>query len=1065
MEYNFSEIEKKWQKYWEEQQTFKVEIDKNRPKFYVLDMFPYPSGAGLHVGHPLGYIASDIYSRYKRLKGFNVLHPMGYDAFGLPAEQYAIQTGQHPAITTENNIKRYREQMDKIGFSYDWNREVRTCDPAYYKWTQWVFLKMFHSYYCCDAQQARPIAELIEVFAQQGNKDLNIACSEELCFTAEEWNAKSEKEQQDILMNYRIAYLGETSVNWCPALGTVLANDEVKDGLSERGGHPVEQKMMKQWQLRVSAYAERLLTGLDKLDWTDSLKDMQINWIGKSEGAEMLFDLTPNPSPKERGTTPYGYATTDKLNWHNNIKNAKEMRKEPTVAESILWEHLRNRKVIDLKFRRQHLIDQFIVDFVCLEKSLVVEVDGGYHDDEYQKEHDESRATILNELGFEVIRFTNNEVLNDIDSILSKIKEIAEKCSTAANSPLLWRGVRGEALSVFTTRADTIFGVTFMVLAPESELVEKLTTEKQRDEVNNYLAATKKRTERERIADRRVTGVFSGSYAINPLTNETIPIWISDYVLAGYGTGAIMAVPAHDSRDYAFAKHFDLPIIPLIEGCDVSEESFDAKEGTMINSGFLNGLSVKEAIAKTKQYIEENELGKVKINYRLRDAIFSRQRYWGEPFPIYYKDGIATPIPFEELPLELPEVDKFLPTETGEPPLGRAKNWEYNGFPIEKSTMPGFAGSSAYYLRYMDSKNNEGLVSKEADDYWRDVDLYIGGTEHATGHLIYSRFWNKFLFDLGVVCEDEPFKKLINQGMIQGRSNFVYRIKNTNKFVSLGLKNEYDTQELHVDVNIVSNDILDLDKFRNWLPDYKNAEFILEDGKYICGWSVEKMSKSMYNVVNPDMICENYGADTLRMYEMFLGPLEQSKPWDTNGIDGVHRFLKKFWRLFFANENFSVSDEVATPQELKVLHKLIKKIETDIENFSFNTSVSAFMIAVNELGELKCNKRAILQPMTILLCSFAPHISEELWKQLGNTESISKANFPIYEEKYTIENSFNYPVSFNGKTRFTLELPIDMDIKTIEATVLANENTQKWLEGKAPKKIIIVPKKIVNVVI
>ena len=1101
MEYNFSEIEKKWQKYWEEQQTFKVEIDKNRPKFYVLDMFPYPSGAGLHVGHPLGYIASDIYSRYKRLKGFNVLHPMGYDAFGLPAEQYAIQTGQHPAITTENNIKRYREQMDKIGFSYDWNREVRTCDPAYYKWTQWVFLKMFHSYYCCDAQQARPIAELIEVFAQQGNKDLKIACSEELCFTAEEWNTKSEKEQQDILMNYRIAYLGETSVNWCPALGTVLANDEVKDGLSERGGHPVEQKMMKQWQLRVSAYAERLLTGLDKLDWTDSLKDMQKNWVGRSEGAMIDFYLTPNPSPKERGTTPYGYATTDKLNWHNNIKNAKEMRKEPTEAENILWEHLRNRKVNDLKFRRQHLIDQFIVDFVCLEKSLVVEVDGEYHDDEYQKEHDESRTTILNELGFEVVRFTNNEVLNDIDSVLSKIKEIAEKCSTAVNSPLLWRGVRGEVLSVFTTRADTIFGVTFMVLAPESELVEKLTTEEQRDEVNNYLAATKKRTERERIADRRVTGVFSGSYATNPLTTETIPIWISDYVLAGYGTGAIMAVPAHDSRDYAFAKHFDLPIIPLIEGCDVSEESFDAKEGTMINSGFLNGLSVKEAIAKTKQYIEENELGKMKINYRLRDAIFSRQRYWGEPFPIYYKDGIATPIPFEELPLELPEVDKFLPTETGEPPLGRAKNWEYNGFPIEKSTMPGFAGSSAYYLRYMDSKNNEGLVSKEADDYWRDVDLYIGGTEHATGHLIYSRFWNKFLFDLGVVCEDEPFKKLINQGMIQGRSNFVYRVLlynndrdfyddtnsiTTRYFLSYGkikqtlddfdflefVRKEYNAnsrnyrvQQLHVDVNIVNNDILDLDKFRNWLPDYKNAEFILEDGKYICGWSVEKMSKSMYNVVNPDMICENYGADTLRMYEMFLGPLEQSKPWDTNGIDGVHRFLKKFWRLFFANENFSVSDETATPQELKVLHKLIKKIETDIENFSFNTSVSAFMIAVNELGELKCNKRAILQPMTILLCSFAPHISEELWKQLGNSESISKANFPIYEEKYTIENSFNYPVSFNGKTRFTLELPIDMDVKTIEATVLANENTQKWLEGKTPKKIIIVPKKIVNVVI
>jgi len=917
MDYNFKEIEKKWHKYWEDNKIYQVKANKSKPKYYVLDMFPYPSGAGLHVGHPLGYIASDIYSRYKRLKGYNVLHPMGYDAYGLPAEQYAIQTGQHPAITTEKNIQRYKEQLDKIGFSFDWSREVRTCDPNYYKWTQWVFLKMFESYYCYDAQQARPIAELIEVFEQQGTKDLNIACSEELHFTAEEWNAKTEKERQETLMNYRLAYLGESMVNWCSALGTVLANDEVVDGLSERGGHPVEQRKMKQWSLRVSAYAQRLLDGLDSIDWTDSLKETQRNWIGRSEGAEMNF----------------------------RIKDS------------------------DLE------------------------------------------------------------------------------------------------MTVFTTRADTIYGVTFMVLAPESEYVCEVVTPEQQAEVAAYLEQVKRRTERERIADRCVSGVFTGSYAINPISGTVIPIWISDYVLAGYGTGAIMAVPAHDSRDYAFAKHFDLSIIPLIEGADVSEESFDAKEGIMMNSGFLNGLTVKEAIQKAKEYVAENHLGKVKINYRLRDAIFGRQRYWGEPFPIYYKNGLPYPVEYKDLPILLPEVDKFLPTETGEPPLGRAKNWTYKGYPLELSTMPGFAGSSAYYTRYEDPQNKEALVSKEKNEYWRNVDLYIGGTEHATGHLIYSRFWNKFLFDLGVICEDEPFKKLINQGMIQGRSNFVYRIKNTNTFVSLGLKDQYDTTPLHVDVNIVSNDVLDLEAFRNWNPEYKTAEFILENGKYICGWAVEKMSKSMYNVVNPDDIVEKYGADTLRLYEMFLGPLEQSKPWDTNGIDGVSRFLRKLWNLFFDGEAFSVSNEEPTAEELKSLHKLIKKVAFDIEHFSFNTSVAAFMICVNELSALKCNKRAILSDLVKTLSSFAPFVSEELWHRLGNKTSVVTASYPEYNEEYLKEDTIKYTVSFNGKARFTLDFPAGTAKEEVEKEVLEHPNSQKWMEGKAPKKVIVVPNKIVNIVI
>ena len=902
MDYNFASIEKKWQTYWAEHHTFRAQLDPSRPKYYVLDMFPYPSGAGLHVGHPLGYIASDIYSRYKRLKGFNVLHPMGYDAFGLPAEQYAIQTGQHPAKTTEQNIARYRQQMDRIGFSYDWEREVRTCDPAYYKWTQWAFLEMYNHWYNPETDKAEPIDTLIDKFKAEGR-----------------WDGLSEKEKSDLLMQYRIAYLGETAVNWCPQLGTVLANDEVKEGYSVRGGFPVEQKKMKQWQLRVSAYAERLLAGLDQLDWTDSLKEMQRNWIGKSQGAEMVF-------------------------------------------------HVFNG------------------------------------DQEYE-------------------------------------------------------------MTIFTTRADTIFGVTFMVLAPESDWVEKLTTPEQQEAVEAYLLQAKKKTERERIAEtRKVTGVFTGSYAVNPLTGEKVPVWISEYVLAGYGTGAIMAVPAHDSRDYVFAKTFNLPIVPLIEGCDISESSFDAKEGIMCNSGFLTGMTVKEAIPAAIDYIEAHGLGRRKINYRLRDAIFSRQRYWGEPFPIYYKNGIPQAMPMECLPLELPEVDKFLPTETGEPPLARAQDWTYEGWPIETSTMPGFAGSSAYYLRYMDPHNDTALVSREADEYWRDVDLYIGGTEHATGHLIYSRFWNKFLYDCGYVCEQEPFKKLINQGMIQGQSKFVYRIKNTNTFVSYGLKDQYDTTEIHVDVNIVDGDRLDTEAFRRWMPDFATAEFILEDGQYICGSAIEKMSKSMFNVVNPDNVCERYGADTLRMYEMFLGPLEQSKPWDTQGIDGVHRFLRKFWKLFFDRDTFCVSDEKATLAELKALHKLIGKAQEDIEHFSFNTTVSAFMIAVSELTDLHCNKREILEPLVIVLSPFAPHIAEELWEMLGHTESISFASYPVYNPAFTVEDVVKYPVQFNGKLRFLLELPKSLTREEVEAAVRADANTEKYLQGAAVRKVIVVPGKIINIV-
>ena len=944
MDYNFQDIEKKWRQTWAAEKTYHVGEDTTKPKYYVLNMFPYPSGAGLHVGHPLGYIASDIYARYKRLCGYNVLNPMGYDAYGLPAEQYAIQTGQHPAITTVNNINRYRDQLDKIGFSFDWDREVRTCDAEYYHWTQWAFQRMFESFYCNTCRKAQPISRLVDHFAARGTEGLDVACSETLTFTAAEWNAMSEEEQQQVLMNYRLAYLGETMVNWCPALGTVLANDEVVDGLSVRGGHPVVQKKMKQWCLRVSAYAQRLLDGLDTIDWSDSIKETQRNWIGRSEGTEMEFSV-------------------------------KDSDKHFTI---------------------------------------------------------------------------------------------------------------------FTTRADTIFGVTFMVLAPESELVGELTTADCRADVEAYVEATKRRTERERIADRKVTGVFTGSYAVNPFTGEDIPIWVSDYVLAGYGTGAIMAVPAHDSRDYAFARHFSLPIIPLIEGADVSEESFDAKEGIVMNSpqqgkqgldGFsLNGLTVKEAIAATKRFVTEKGLGRVKVNYRLRDAIFSRQRYWGEPFPVYYKKGMPRMIPETCLPLCLPEVSKFLPTETGEPPLGNAAKWAWDEannqvvdkalidnvtvFPLELSTMPGFAGSSAYYLRYMDPHNDKALVSAEADAYWQSVDLYIGGSEHATGHLIYSRFWNKFLHDLGVSCQEEPFRKLVNQGMIQGRSNFVYRIKETNTFVSLGLKDQYDVTPIHVDVNIVQNDVLDLDAFKAWRPEFATAEFILEDGRYICGWAVEKMSKSMYNVVNPDVIIEKYGADTLRLYEMFLGPISQSKPWDSNGIDGCFRFLRKAWALFYPkNGDWAVTDEAPTRENLKTLHKLIRKVTEDIEEFSYNTAVPAFMIAVGELAQQKCTSRDVLEPLVVLLAPFAPHICEELWHSLGHEGSVCDARWPEFDEQYLKEDSVTLSVSFNGKTRFTLDFSANASKQEIETAALQSPQSQKYLEGKQVVKVIVVPGRIVNIVV
>ncbi|MCQ2276964.1 MAG: leucine--tRNA ligase [Bacteroidales bacterium] len=919
MEYNYREIEAKWQKIWKESGIYKTEIDNSKPKYYVLDMFPYPSGAGLHVGHPLGYIASDIFSRYKRQKGFNVLHPMGYDAFGLPAEQYAIQTGQHPAITTEQNVNRYREQLDKIGFCYDWSREFKTCNPDYYKWTQWTFIQLFNSYYDNTADKAMPIAQLVEHFAAQGTDGVNAACTDEMTFTADAWKNMNEQEKQKVLMNYRLAYLADTWVNWCSGLGTVLANDEVVNGLSVRGGFPVERKLMKQWILRVSAYAERLLKGLEKVEWTDSLKEIQRNWIGRSEGAFIRFQLD---------------------------------------------------------------------------------------------------------------------------------------------------GQQEQTLDIFTTRPDTIFGVSFMVLCPEHELIEKITTPEQKAAVDEYVTWARNRSETERQSEvRKVTGVFTGAYAINPFNGDKIPVWISAYVLQGYGTGGIMAVPAHDSRDYAFAKHFNLPIREVIAGGDISTEAFETKDGICCNSEFINGMSVKEAGKCIINKVVEMGIGYGTVNYRLRDAIFSRQRYWGEPFPIYYKDGMPYTIPVDELPVELPEISEFKPTETGEPPLARAENWTYNGYQKEYNTMPGFAGSSGYYLRYMDPHNDKAYFSKEANEYWRNVDLYVGGAEHATGHLIYSRFWNKFLFDLGLSCEEEPFKKLINQGMIQGRSNFVYRIIGTNKYVSLGLKDQYDVTPIHVDVNIVKNDVLDTEAFKNWMPDFKDAEFILEDGQYICGWEVEKMSKSKYNVQNPDDLVEKYGADTLRMYEMFLGPIEMAKPWDTNGIEGVFRFVKKFWKLFH-NQNFewNVSDEEPTKEEYKILHKTIKKIEEDNEKFSFNTAISAFMICTNELGDAKCNKRKILEPLCVLMSAYAPHITEELWSLLGHQDSIVDAAYPVYNDSYMQESEFTYPVSFNGKMRVKLTFPMDYTQKEIEPILLANADVQKWLGDKTPKKIIVVPKRIINIV-
>ncbi len=924
MEYNHKDIEARWQRRWKDDKTYAARIDESKPKFYVLDMFPYPSGAGLHVGHPLGYIASDIYSRYKRLKGFNVLHPMGYDAYGLPAEQYAIQTGQHPEKTTNDNIARYRSQLDKIGFCYDWDREIRTCDPGYYKWTQWAFIQMFNHYYDKQADKAMLISGLVAHFDKQGTAGIHAAAGTDMSFTAEEWKAMDEKQKSDVLMNYRIAYLGNSMVNWCPELGTVLANDEVSEGLSVRGGYPVEQKLMYQWCLRVSAYAQRLLDGLDRLEWTDSLKETQRNWIGRSEGAEMRFKVAGR---------------------------------------------------------------------------------------------------------------------DDVE------------------------------LEIFTTRADTVFGVTFMVLAPESDYVAQVTTPEQKEEVDKYLQAVKHKTERERMIDKRMTGVFTGSYAVNPLTGKNIPIYVSDYVLAGYGTGAIMAVPAHDSRDYAFARAFNLPVIPLIEGADVSEESFDAKEGRMINSCGaeldLNGLEVKDAIARTKKFIEEKGIGRVKVNYRLRDAIFSRQRYWGEPFPVYYKDGIPHMLPVESLPLQLPEISAYLPTETGEPPLGRAENWKTpEGYPLELNTMPGFAGSSAYYLRYMDPRNGDALVSEEANSYWRQVDLYIGGTEHATGHLIYSRFWNKFLYDIGKVCEDEPFRKLVNQGMIQGRSSFAYRIKDSNTFVSAGLKDQYEVSPIHVDISLVNNDVLDTERFRAWRPDLADAEFILEDGRYICGYAVEKMSKSMFNVVNPDDIVERYGADTLRLYEMFLGPLEQSKPWDTNGIDGVNRFIKKLWNLFYKGDTCLVDDSKPTSDNLTALHTLIKKVSADIENFSFNTSVAAFMICVNELTRQNCHSREILADLLVLLAPFAPHVAEELWHSaIGRDTTICDAAWPVFNEEYLKESSVNYAVSFNGKARFNITVDAATPREEVEKLALGHESSVKWLDGKTVRKIIVVPGKIVNIVV
>lgn len=1141
MKYHFNEIEAKWQKYWAENGTFHASNTSKKPKYYVLDMFPYPSGAGLHVGHPLGYIASDVYARYKRLKGFNVLHPQGYDSFGLPAEQYAIQTGQHPAVTTKVNIEGgvdnqgnaiagYRKQLDKIGFSFDWSREVRTSDPKYYKWTQWIFTELFNSWYNKDTDKAEAIDTLVSAFAKAGNAPINAACDDGIeIFTAEQWSAYSEKEQQDILLKYRLTYLAETEVNWCPALGTVLANDEIVNGVSERGGHPVMRKKMTQWSMRISAYAERLLQGLETIDWSESIKETQRNWIGKSVGATVTFPLAPKGGTRAKFLTGGNNA---KL----LLERAKEMRENPTPAEAALWESLKSKNLGE-QFRRQHPVDEFIPDFVCLSKKLIIEVDGNIHDS--QLEEDQARTDVLEQLGYKVLRFRNEEVLGDLESVLDTIKKELDQ---REKLPI---GAGG--ISVFTTRPDTIFGVSFMTLAPELDLVQEITTPEQRAEVDAYIEATAKRSERDRMADvKTITGAFTGAYAEHPFTKEPIPIWIGDYVLAGYGTGAVMAVPCGDQRDYEFAKHFGIDIPNVFEGVDISEEAFADKATTVIaNSDFLNGLPYKKAVKTAIYELEKIGAGSGKINYRLRDAVFSRQRYWGEPFPVYYKDGMPKMIDLEHLPVKLPEIEKYLPTETGEPPLGRADVWSWditknevvandlvNGktvFPLELNTMPGWAGSSWYFLKYMDNTTEDGSIPKEALDYWGNVDLYIGGSEHGTGHLLYARFWTKFLKDRGYVPIDEPFQKMINQGMILGTSAFVYRVNTiinreyTNEtestlilgldfFVSSDLKDDFKLSSLveyaendnypaylnqiiskrssmykgvfendyssgnyisfqidpiHVDVSLINaSDELDINAFKKWRPEFKDAEFILEDGVYKVGREVEKMSKSKYNVVNPDQICDQYGADTLRMYEMFLGPLEQAKPWNTAGITGVHSFLKKFWKLYHSGpeETFKVTDDAPSKGNLKTLHKTIKKVADDIENFSFNTSVSTFMIAVNELTSEKCTSREVLEPLAILIAPYAPHIAEELWEKLGHTESISEALFPVFDESHLVESSKNYPISFNGKTKFTLELSLDLSKDEIQKVVMAHEKTQMYLNGREPKKVIIVPGKIVNIV-
>ena len=1139
MNYNHKEIEAFWQKYWADNHTFNAQNDSTKPKYYVLDMFPYPSGAGLHVGHPLGYIASDIVARYKRHKGFNVLHPQGYDSFGLPAEQYAIQTGQHPAVTTAQNIARYREQLDKIGFSFDWSREVKTSDPDYYRHTQWIFIQLFNSWYNNDTDKAEPIETLIALFEKQGNSKVNAACDDDTpAFTAEEWRAFSSEQQQQILLKYRLTYLAETEVNWCPALGTVLANDEIVNGVSERGGHPVIRKKMTQWSMRITAYAERLLQGLDTIDWSESIKESQKNWIGKSVGAEIVLPLAPskgggtvthnsNGSTEEKqggGTatckSDRPYFMTGRNNAYRLIEEAKRMRKEPTEAEAALWELLRDKKLGD-KFRRQHLIDDFIVDFVCLSKNLVIEVDGGYHNDLTQKEYDEQRTLFLNEKGFRVIRFTNEEVLGNTEAVLKEIKQelvlpltlskgrgaVAHNSNgsieenqgggTAAHnsdninttSPLSLG--EGQGVRIFTTRPDTLFGVTYLTLAPEHPLVPLITTEGQRAEVEAYIAATAKRSERDRMADTKtVSGAFTGAYAVHPLTGKELPIWIGDYVLASYGTGAVMAVPAGDDRDYAFAKHFKgakgMPEPINIFDKDISENAFTDKEGmTYQNSDILNGCTnFGEAVTKVLAALEAKGAGKAKVNYRLRDAVFSRQRYWGEPFPVYYKNGLPQMIGEEHLPIHLPEVEKYLPTEEGNPPLGNATSWAWDTanhkvvsnelidnqtiFPLELNTMPGWAGSSWYWLEYMMEKGDRAVFpTKAVVDYWQNVDLYVGGSEHATGHLLYSRFWNKFLKDRGFAPTEEPFKKLINQGMILGMSAFAYRLEGTNTFLSKNQIKGQSVQPIHVDVSLLkdTSDELDIQKFKAWRKEFADAEFILEeDGKYITGREVEKMSKSKYNVVNPDDICEQYGADTLRLYEMFLGPLEQAKPWNTAGISGVYNFLRKLWRLYFGDNGWQVTDEAPTPEMLKALHKTIKKVNEDIENFSFNTSVSQFMICVNELSSLKCHHRDVLAPLAVLVAPFAPHIAEELWKRLGNSESVAYAAYPVHEDKYLQEDSKEYPVSFNGKVRFKRAFATTMTPAEIEQAILADPQTAEQLQGNAPKKVIVVPNRIINVV-